>query len=77
MNQIPIDYKTLEFDLLQQIVSNHFNLPIEFCLREFLGWENAKIKDFLKEHKKSKKNALKSQKRDILSDSCCGKTYQG
>jgi hypothetical protein len=71
MKPILTDDKTLEFNLLQQIIGNYYNLPIEFCLREFLGWENAKIKEFLKEHKKAKKIALKSEKRDIFSNSCC------
>ena len=47
--------KMLEYNIFTSIVGNYNGLPIQFCLKEFLGWDDSKIETFLKEYKKSKK----------------------
>lgn len=76
------DSKILEFNLFASIVGNYQGLPVQFCLKEFLGWDDSKIKTFLKEHKKSKKardkEYLRSAKIGAVSNCCdSGTTTQG
>ena len=59
MEPLTIDTKTLEFNLLREISNNYHQLPVEFCLKEFLGWEDGKIKQFVRERKKTRKAILK------------------
>ena len=76
------DSKILEYNLFRDIVGNYSGLPVQFCLKEFLGWDDSKIKTFLKEYKKSKKardkEFLKSSELCAKSN-CCGSssTTQG
>lgn len=70
------DSKILEYNLFRDIVGNYSGLPVQFCLKEFLGWDDSKIKTFLKEYKKSKKvrekEYLRSSKLCTPSTDCCG-----
>lgn len=58
-----ITQKEIEFRVLTLIVGNYFNLPIEFCLSEFLGWDSTKIKTFTKALNKEKRKAEKSREK--------------
>jgi hypothetical protein len=67
--------KILEYNLFTSIVGNYSGLPVQFCLKEFLGWDDSKIKTFLKEHKKSKKARDKEflgSAKVSTSSNCCG-----
>lgn len=52
-----------EFQLLINIVYNS-QLPKAFCLKEYMNWDDAKIKKFLKEYKKINKKSTDTK--------CCG-----
>jgi len=67
--------KILEYNLFTSIVGNYNGFPVQFCLKEFLGWDDSKIKTFLKEYKKSKKARDKEYLRSSISctaSNCCG-----
>lgn len=67
--------KVLEYDLFRNIVGNYSGLPISFCLKEFLGWDDSKIKTFSKEYKKAKKARDKEFKQNTKlceEVNCCG-----
>ena len=67
--------KVLEYNLLRDIVGNYSGLPVAFCLKEFLGWDDSKIKTFSKEYKKAKKARDKQFKQDSIlckAANCCG-----
>jgi hypothetical protein len=69
------DSKILEYNLFRDIVGNYSGLPVQFCLKEFLGWDDSKIKTFLKEYKKSKKAREKEYLRSselCTPSNCCG-----
>lgn len=65
------DSKILEYNLFRDIVGNYSGLPVQFCLKEFLGWDDSKIKTFLKEYKKSKK-AKEKEYQLCVPTNCCG-----
>jgi hypothetical protein len=82
MEPLTIDSKTLEFNLLREIMNNKHQLPVDFCLKYFLDWPDSTIKLFIKEQRKIEKALLKKYKKmqeesGILSSSCCGNTCQG
>jgi hypothetical protein len=74
------DSKILEYNLFASIVGNYQGFPVQFCLKEFLGWDDSKIKTFLKEHKKSKKAKDKEYFRSARlctpSTECCGSSSE-
>lgn len=79
MSEEKISTKLNEYNLLSQIVGNYYQLPISFCLKEFLNWDDAKIKSFLKEQnkqiKKNQKQAKEMQSILVNASStttCCG-----
>lgn len=80
MNPEEQNKKNGELDTLLLILNSYNQLPIDFCLKEFLGWEDSKIKTFNKERKKTKKNTLKeyAKMNKSVSESCCvGGVCQG
>ena len=80
MNPEEQNKKNEELNTLLTIVNSYHQLPVDFCLKEFLGWDDSKIKTFNKERKKTKKNILKEYNKvskAISSDSCCGTPRQG
>jgi len=80
MNPEEQNKKNEELNTLLTIVNSYNQLPVDFCLKEFLGWDDSKIKTFNKERKKLKKNILKEYNKvskAFSSDSCCGTTCQG
>lgn len=63
------DSKLFEFNLFKDITCGYHSLPVEFCLKEFLGWDEVKIKQFTKERKKAQRAA---EKQYAKSQSICG-----
>jgi hypothetical protein len=65
--------KNIELDILLKMLHCYHLLPLDFCLKEFLNWEDAKIKTFNKERRKMKKyNQKKSIKiSNSISETCC------
>jgi hypothetical protein len=81
MNPDKQNKKNEELNTLLTIVNSYYQLPVDFCLKEFLGWDDSKIKTFNKERKKTKKNILKEynkvSNKAFSFDSCCENTGQG
>jgi hypothetical protein len=80
MNPEEQNRKNSELDTLLLILDSYKQLPVDFCLKEFLGWDDTKIKTFNKERKKTKRIILKEyakMSKSISSVSCCGTTSQG
>lgn len=78
----PIDTVVIsqnQFSLLQSII--YSNLPKEFCLKQYLGWDDATIKSFLKDLKKDLKKSQAAQKKRELScgvsSTCCSNQGKG
>ena len=80
MNPEEQNKKNGELDTLLLILNSYNRLPIDFCLKEFLGWEDSKIKTFNKERKKTKKIIEKeyAKMNKSVSETCCaGGVCQG
>lgn len=81
MNTETLETKTLEFNLLRDIINNNYRLPVDFCLKQFLGWSDEKIKAFNKEQKRNEKALLKryvkAQAESSLNGEYCGNACQG
>lgn len=64
-----------KLQILTTILETYNDLPIKFCLKEFLNWEDSKIKSFVKEYKKVKKEKQKQYAKSISEFSfgkrCC------
>jgi len=71
MNLEEQNQKNQELDMLLIILNSYHQLPVDFCLKEFLNWKDSKIKTFNKERKKTKRNILKEYAKTSSVDKCC------
>jgi hypothetical protein len=61
--------KSEEFALLNAMLLNYNNLPIKFLLKEYMEWDDEKIKSFMKSWKKQE--TVNTKKRKKASLDCC------
>lgn len=58
--------KEMEYSLLCRIVDGEYRYPLDFALREYLGWDHTKTSAFIKQYKKTRNKRKKDSDKEVF-----------